>query len=70
MQEVKKCAEIATSSDEQCVIWVNTNDEADAIVQAIPGVDEVRGNDTAERKLDFIDGKTKILCSKPSMFGY
>ena len=71
---VKKCAEIATSSDEQCVIWVNTNDEADAIVQAIPGVDEVRGNDTAERKekaaLDFIDGKTKILCSKPSMFGY
>lgn len=71
---VKRCAEIAQSTDEQCVIWVNTNEEADAIVQAIPGVDEVRGNDTAERKekaaLDFIDGKTKILCSKPSMFGY
>ena len=71
---VKKCAEIAMSTNEQYMIWVNTNEEADAITAAIPEVVEVRGSDTAESKeqaaLDFIDGKTRVLCSKASMFGY
>jgi len=69
-----KCQEIATSTQDQCMIWVNTNEEADAITASIPECVEVRGSDSAEKKeqaaLDFVDGKIRVLCSKASMFGY
>lgn len=68
------CAQIAREESEQCVIWCYQNDEADELKRLLPEAVEIRGNDKAEVKeraaLDFVDGKYKILISKPSIFGY
>lgn len=70
----QKAKEIADGSDEQILIWCDTNAEADYLRKIIPGADEVRGSDSREKKeqaaLDFVDGKTKVLISKSSIFGY
>ena len=73
-QRAEHCAEIAASSDEQYVIWCYQNDEADLLKKLLPEAVEVRGSDKAGTKeraaLDFIDGKRRVLISKPSIFGY
>jgi hypothetical protein len=56
------------------LIWVNTNYEADAMRAALPGVVEIRGSDSPEKKeqaiLDFLDGRIKWLLSKTEIFGF
>lgn len=73
-ERTKKCAEIALSNTNQYVIWCDTNEEADRLKELIPEAEEIRGSDKSEKKekaaLDFIDGKTRILISKSSIFGY
>lgn len=69
-----RSAEIARASSEQFMIWTYQNDEADELRRLLPEAVEIRGSDTAERKeraaIDFVDGKTRVLISKPSIFGY
>ena len=69
-----KSAEIANDADGQVVVWCYRNDEADELVRLIPGAVEVRGSDSIEDKesavMGFVDGKFKVLISKPQMFGY
>lgn len=70
-----RSAEIARSvPDEQFIIWTYQNDEADELKRLLPEAVEVRGNHSAEYKeraaLDFVDGKFRVLISKPSIFGY
>jgi hypothetical protein len=59
---------------EQWVVWCETNYEADALVGLIPDAVDVRGSHSAERKeraaLDFVDGRIRVLISKPSIFGW
>jgi len=59
--------------DEQHIIWVDTNDEADKVHAAIDGIVEVRGNDNpdvkAQRLMDFSDGKIKWLMTKTKIAG-
>ncbi len=59
--------------DEQHLIWVDTNDEADKIKKSIDGIVEVRGSDSeelkAKRLMDFADGKIKWLMTKSSIAG-
>ena len=43
-------ARLVNHSDEPWIVWCNTNDEADALVERIQGAIEVRGSDTPERK--------------------
>lgn len=73
-QRADKCAEIANSTDEQYVIWCDTNDEADELKRLLPEAVEIRGSNKTDVKekaaLDFIDGKTRVLISKPTIFGY
>lgn len=73
-QRAVKCAELASTIPGQCVIWCDTNEEADLLKTYIPEAVEIRGSDKAERKesaaINFINGNTKILISKPSIFGY
>lgn len=68
------CREIAESSDEQYLIWCFTNDEADELKKIMPWATEVRGSDSRDRKeqaaIDFASGKTRVLISKSSIFGY
>ena len=70
----ERTAEIARSLGEQSMIWAYQNDEADELRRLLPGAVEIRGGDSAEKKeraaLDFLDEKTQILISKPSIFGY
>ena len=70
----QRTAEIAKATNEQVMIWTFQNDEADELRRLLPEAVEIRGSDSAERKeqaaIDFIDGKTRVLISKPSIFGY
>lgn len=71
---VKLCAELVNNSREQWLLWCNLNDESAALAKAIPGAVEVSGSDLDRHKeqapLDFIDGKTRVLVSKPVIFGF
>ena len=73
-ERAARCAEIATATDEQYLIWCYTNEEASELARLIPEAVEVRGSDKPERKetaaLRFIDGDARVLISKPSIFGY
>lgn len=56
------------------IIWCDTDYEQDAVARMLPGTLDVRGSLAADRKeqavLDFIDGRSPVLLSKPSIFGY
>ncbi len=71
---VKLCAELVNGSREQWVLWCNLNDESDALTKSIPDAVEVTGSSSDRHKeqapLDFIDGKTRVLVSKASIFGF
>lgn len=71
---VQATAELVSEIQGQVVVWCNTNDEADMLKKAIPEALEVRGSHNAAYKeqaaVDFIDGKCRVLISKPTMFGY
>jgi len=61
-------------SDSQWLIWVDTDYDADAVTEAIPGCAEVRGSDKPEWKeqaaIDFVDGKIRVLVAKPKIYGF
>lgn len=65
---------VATKSNDPWALWCNLNPESEALVKAIPGAVEIRGSDEdddKERKiLDFLDGRCRVLVSKPSMTGF
>lgn len=61
-------------ADAPCLIWCDTDYEADALRDAIPGATEVRGSMSAEvkeRALNaFASGEARILITKPSVAGF
>lgn len=63
-----------TPSDRQFVWWCNLNAESEALTKAVPGAVETRGSDTEEEKerkiLDFIEGRTRVLVTKPLVAGF
>lgn len=63
-----------TPADRPFVWWCNLNAESVALAKAIPGAVEVRGSDddaAKERKLiDFTEGRTRVLVTKPSICGF
>lgn len=70
----KKAADIVkTEPNEQWMIWVDTDYDADAFLEEFPDAVEVRGNmspEEKEEKLDgFSTGKIRVLLSKPSIAG-
>ncbi len=71
---VQAAVEFANASDEQCLIWCDTNYEADAIKSLLPECVEVRGSDAPERKeaalIGFADHAFKVLVTKPSIAGF
>lgn len=76
-ERARLAAAIATSDNAPCVVWVDTDYEADAVLEAIgprPGLVEVRGSmsiEAKERSLDaFADGTARILVTKPSICGF
>ena len=68
--EAKKLVE---ESDEQWLVWCDYNSESDALHKAIDGSVEVVGADSpdfkSEQAILFVDGRTKCLVSKSSIYG-
>lgn len=71
---IRKIAEIVNSSNEQFLIWCDTNEESTLLHKAIPDSVEVKGADKQEHKetasLDFKSGKIRVLISKVQIFGF
>lgn len=71
---VAAAAELVNASDESWVVWCNLNTESEALTKAIAGAVEVTGADSAEYKeqvaLDFVEGRVRVIVSKPSIFGF
>jgi superfamily II DNA or RNA helicase len=67
-----KAAELANSS-ESCVIWCDTNYEADALRERVVDCVEVRGSDKEsareERFAAFLSGESKRIITKPEIAG-
>lgn len=67
------CAALVPS-DGACVLWCDTDYEADALRAAIPDAIEVRGSHSAERKeaalAAFADGTARVVITKPSVAGF
>lgn len=74
VEERVALAASVTPSDRPFVWWCNLNAESEALAAVIPGAVETRGSDpddVKERKLlDFSEGRTRVLVSKPSVCGF
>ena len=71
----KRVKEIINNSpNEQYLIWVDMNEEAEVLKKLIPSAIEVRGSDKISFKEEaskkFKNGEIQILISKPKIFGY
>jgi hypothetical protein len=70
-------AELAIDGDHPCVVWVDTDYEADALLALIGkrrDVVEIRGSHTIERKeaaiASFLDGSKRVLITKSAICGF
>lgn len=63
-----------TPTDRSFMWWCNLNAESDALTRSIPSAVEIRGSEsdeTKERKvIDFVEGRIRVLVSKPSIVGF
>lgn len=61
-------------ADEPCLIWCDTDYEADAIKARLSDAAEVRGSHTADKKeatlAAFTEGRARVLITKPSVAGF
>jgi hypothetical protein len=71
---VKAIAEMVNGNDRPWLVWCELNDEGDALEDAIVGAVQVAGADDRETKerriIDFTEGRTRVLVSKPSICGF
>jgi len=60
--------------DDQWLVWCGLNEEADELTRRLPGAVQVAGADDPDDKaavlLDFAEGRTRILVTKPSIAGH
>jgi len=70
----EKVAEFVNRSDDQCIVWCDTNYESEEVRKALPDAVEVKGGDSDKKKEDdllgFVEGKFKVLITKPTVAGY
>jgi len=73
-QRINVALELIQSDDEQWIIWCGLNDEGRQIHKMIPGSSLMEGTQKNEVKIqkawDFIEGKTRILITKPKMMRF
>jgi hypothetical protein len=71
---VTACAQIVNKSSDAWVIWCDLNDEGDALESAISDAVQIAGRHSNEikeqRLLDFAQGTSRVLISKPSICGW
>lgn len=63
-----------TPHDRPFMWWCNLNAESEGLAKAIPGAVETKGSDSDEEKerkiMDFVEGRTRVLVSKPGVCGF
>ena len=73
-QRIAKAIEIANANEDPHIVWVKHNDEGKEVTAGIRGAVEVSGGDKPEEKaqklLDFVDGKFRVLVTKPKIAQY
>lgn len=73
-ERVKACADWVNSLDEPCIVWAETNEEADMLESSIDGAVQVKGADKPEvkedRLLGFASGKYQKLVTKAKIAGF
>lgn len=73
-QRIAKAIDIANANEEPHIVWVKHNDEGKEVTAGIHGAVEVSGSDKPEEKaqklLDFVDGKFRVLVTKPKIAQY
>lgn len=71
---VQSAANIANSSEDQFIVWCGLNDESSRVSKMITGAVEVSGADSSDDKvskiLGFLDGRHRVLVSKPKIAGF
>lgn len=71
---VKACADWVNSLDEPCLVWAETNEEADKLTAAINNAVQVAGSDKDKDKVDrligFANGKYTKLVTKAKIAGF
>lgn len=69
----EKTAEIVASVSGSCVVWCDTNYEADDLVKMIPGAVDIRGSMTEQQKENsltrFANGDDRVIITKPTIAG-
>lgn len=67
-------ADMVNNSNEQFLIWGNTNEECDLIAKMITGAVNVQGKDKPEMKasnlLGFAQNKFRVLVTKPEIASF
>lgn len=65
---------VADDRREPWVIWCDTNDEADRLLELVPDAVEVRGSQSVEEKEEklnaFVTGEARFIITKPSIAGF
>jgi len=73
-ERIELAAEIANSSNEQCLLWCDLNIESEMLKKVVNEAVEVKGSDTTEHKtktiIDFTDNKIKAVISKSKIYGF
>lgn len=73
-ERVELCAAMVNASTEPWMVWVDLNDEGDALEKLIPDAVQVAGRDSdedkEERMLGFSDGRYRVLISKSQICGF
>ena len=71
---VKACADYVNSLDEPCVVWAETNEEADLLESMIDGCAQVAGSTKEDKKIDYLigfsEGKYQKLVTKAKIAGF
>jgi superfamily II DNA or RNA helicase len=70
---VALAANLVNGSRETWLCWVELNDEGDALERATTSVQIAGADDNdikASRMMDFVDGRTRVLISKPKIAGF
>jgi hypothetical protein len=67
-------AQLAKDATESWIVWVDTDYEADAVMERLPGAMEVRGSQKIEEKerrlVAFSEGRERVIVTKPSVAGF
>lgn len=73
-ERVDAAARIVNATNEQFIVWTESNEESNELAMAIPDAVEVTGSDKAEhkeRKMHlFGTGQARVIVTKPSIAGF